>query len=241
MPNIPELTAFRKNPPKVCFAQGRLFFTIHYKVKDNAFKRAAETWQKEVKLEEHFIPGHDVFIAKEVKNEAEFKAAWAEMAQTAQRKKLTVWAGNLLTHAWKDEESGDRGLEFRPVPEKEDGALRQAEIAVLEKLPWNNDYGYLILSGCNTGMIGQRGWTPAQAFAQRQQIITVGQKGFAYFSEKWEIYDRISDKDQKIYLWAYERSENLSWWAALRLRIRATVYQPPRASKCGSILKGKTR
>jgi hypothetical protein len=111
----------------------------------------------------------------------------------------------VLSHASKQTDSND-GLEF-VKDDTDDGTLKQGEISALDKLPWST-HGYLLLCGCNTGLAGARGWTPAQAFAARQGVPTLGQNGYAYFSKDWSSYTEKSAGDTKISLWAYQRGKN---------------------------------
>ena len=197
---LPELSGHRKQPPNVCFPFGRLFFSIYYKEPDDAFRYAAETWRDAVKTQEGFSGGVDHFMEREVRTEGEFKAAWQEVNQTAVDGDYQVWVGHLLTHASKQDDNQD-GLEFDP------GTLTEGEIKALAKLPWS-EYGYLVLSSCNSGLIGQRSWTPAGAFATGQGVPTVGQAGYGYFSTQWASYKEKSASDRKISLWAYKRGRN---------------------------------
>lgn len=182
----------------------RVFFSIYYQVKDNAFSYAAKTWERIVKEQERFDMIKDKFMSFEVRTESDFKKAWQCIAVECSTSGSTVWVGNLLTHASKNEESSN-GLEFKPLG-SEDGTLTKIEIINLPKLPWSKS-GYLLLSGCNTGKIGARGWCPAQEFARTQNILTLGQDGYSYFSNKWANYER-ADLGAPTCLWAYARSGN---------------------------------
>lgn len=74
-------------------------------------------------------------------------------------------------------------------------------------LPWAAG-GRLILSGCNSGLTGTRGWAPAGEFAKRQGVVTVGMAGYGYFSTDAGKYVEIKPTDTTIYLWAYKRGKN---------------------------------
>lgn len=180
MYSITELIASRESPPLACLNYVRVFFSIYYKVPDHAFKRAAETWKLICRQQEFFIPGYDQFIEKEVHTEEEFNIAWMQINIVALQCGGKVWAGNIFSHASKQEDSED-GLEFISGG-LNDGTLKKTEIKGLVKLPWS-EYGYLILSGCNTGLVNKRGWAPASAFAFKQGVPTLGQIGYAYFSK----------------------------------------------------------
>jgi hypothetical protein len=97
-------------------------------------------------------------------------------------------------------------LEFRPSP-ADDGTLSRTEISGLKVLPWHDD-GALVLTGCNTGVVGKRGWCPASVFAARQKVRTLGQLGYAYFSKSWSSYETIGSFDKRICLWAFKRRRN---------------------------------
>lgn len=206
---IPELRdALRARGPSVCYAKPRLFFAIYYDPPndDDAFKRAAKFWQK--RLEKHGVAAaHDPFISWGVTYERQFKLAWKTIAGLAKTKGLQVGGGQIFSHAsWQGDDSD--GLEFKGPKKPSDGqTLKAEEIDQLEKLPWSDD-GFLILSGCNSGVVAFRGWAPARRFAKAQGIHTVGLPGYGYFSKKWDTYVETTAKDQEIYLWAYRRRRN---------------------------------
>ncbi len=202
---IKELVKTRGNSPQACFQYSRLFFSIYYKTKDNAFKHAAKTWAKAVKRQEYFVNGHDIFIEKEVKSESDFKLAWMQIDTISKTTNSQVWSGNIFSHASKQENQQD-GLEFIQGSQN-DGTVKQSEILSLARLNWS-EYGYLILSGCNTGLINDRGWAPAKAFAFKQKIPTLGQAGYAYFSNNWASYSEKNPSDTNICLWAFKRGKN---------------------------------
>ncbi len=197
------INEFPRQPITVCY-RPRLFFSIYFKVGDNAFKRAAESWRNVVKAQESFA-GYDHFVEREISTEFEFKTAWQEIYQKAINDNLIVWAGHLFTHSSKQTDGND-GLEFRR-DDHDDGTLKRAEIAGLARLPWHTR-GFLILAGCNSGIAGDRGWTPAGDFASGQQVTTLGQVGYGYFSKVWDDYSETSPSDSPIALWAYRRGKN---------------------------------
>ena len=219
------LTELQTVRPQECKSVGkpRIFFSIYYYVDDHAFRRAAKTWKRCVKTEEVFQNGVDQFYEKEVRTESGFKAAWKEVANLTNRTNGVAWVGQLFTHASKG--SDKDGLEFKPS-EEDDGTLSQKEISTLEALPWDPDMGYLILSGCNTGKAGKRGWTPGEVFAKSQNVLTIGQNGYGYFSKNWPSYSRISGTDTNIALWAYRRSANSYFGNGGR--VPGVVFRPPR-------------
>jgi hypothetical protein len=183
----------------------RLFFAIYYKVGDNAFKSAADTWMTNVCKRHEFKAGSDKTLAIEVLTETDFVAAWKRVHQEAKDGGLSVYAGNLLTHAYKNPDAegsttSSEGLEFKGT------ALTHQEIVGLQKLNWATS-GFLILSGCNTANVGSRQWAPAHSFALIQGVPTVGNLGFAYFSTQWGRYSKVQG-EATIGLWAYRRGRN---------------------------------
>ena len=204
---VPELKR-AIGAPAVCHAKGRIFFAIYYDPPDDddAFKRAATYWQKRLQIHGE-ASAHDPFIMRPVTFERGFKLAWSHIAATAKNKGMEVAGGQIFSHASK-QENGEDGLEFRGSSDPADGqTLKGEEIDQLEKLPWSTD-GFLILSGCNTGLVKKRGWAPARRFAKAQGVATLGLPGYGYFSKKWERYKETTARDQEIYLWAYRRGRN---------------------------------
>lgn len=218
---LPELAPFR---PGVCHANPpkRLFFALYYKTDDDAFKRAAATWKKEVQSWEGYFSGPDAFYEKEIVSEADFKHAWQEIADKAKKESRVAWMGNCFTHASKQTDGND-GLEFLSG-NGEDGTLKRAEISSLPKLPWDKASGCLILSSCNSGLLGRRAWTPAETFAKSQGVVTLGQTGYAYFSTEWNKYDKSTPESNPLYLWAYQRGQNSTFGNGCRMF--GKVYNP---------------
>lgn len=193
----------------------RVFFAIYYATMDDAFKRAATCWLAQVKAR-HGFNATDIEIAIEVKTERDFVDAWNAVLSSAQQAGARVYAGNLLTHASKSDSHGD-GLEFTG------GTLVHLEIIKLARLPWSAR-GFIVLSGCNTGLIQARGWAPAHTFALGQGVPAVGQAGLAYFSENWPRYSEIGKADTSICLWAYARGKNGVFGGGNRMS--GIVYKP---------------
>jgi hypothetical protein len=183
-------------------AEPGVYFAIYYDVPDRAFERAADTWQFEVT---GGVCSPDVlFLSEKVSTEADFKRAWMSIHLQASQAGQPVRQGQLFTHASKG--SANDGLEFKGGG-GEDGTLAQGEIGALAQMNWAED-GQLILSGCNTGLTGARGWNPGQVFATNQQVVTVGQAGYGYFSTSRDTYLTINDSSPIVYLWAYRRGQN---------------------------------
>lgn len=186
---------------------GRVFFSVYYAnaltVPDAAFERAARTWRNSVQVHESFRQGRDVFIEAAVTSEPDFKRAWKGIANQARINNMPVWVGNVLSHSSKSGTTD--GLEFASVGG--DGTITQSDIRSLDRMPWDRN-GYLILSGCNSGLTGGRSWAPAKEFAMKQRVRTLGQTGYAYFSKVWTTYFETTPADPSIALWAYARGKN---------------------------------
>jgi hypothetical protein len=90
-------------------------------------------------------------------------------------------------------------------------------------MPWNPD-GYLILSGCNTGLLGaKRTWCPAMEFAQHQGVRTLGQTGYSYFSSNWGSHTTATPTHTNITLRAYKRGRNGALGSGLRMKGKVFV------------------
>lgn len=181
-------------PTELCFA-------IYYKVPDRAFERAADTWVSQE-------CGTRLTLREGVTTEADFKRAWQAVALRAAAANAQVVLGQVFSHASKG--GNEDGLEFKPG-DGDDGTLSQAEIQALPVLPWAAG-GKLILSGCNSGLAGKRGWAPAGVFAKRQGVPTTGLAGYGYFSSDKAKYVQIKPADAAIYMWAYKRGQNAGAW-----------------------------
>lgn len=171
---------------------------IYYDVPDRAFERAARTTARG--YEKTTV---QVFI--KVKSKKDFLDAWESARKQASDTSTTdsgVW---LLTHASKQTDAQD-GLEFAGGA---GGTLTKDEIARLPKMPWTKGGGVrLHLCGCNTGLVGERGWCPAQVLAHSQGVAASGQTGYAYFSSDAETYKAITERDTTVFLRAYKRGRN---------------------------------
>lgn len=182
-----------------------VYFALSYEnatsVPDNAFVRAGKTYRSEVIARTTFRAASDVFLEETFKTEGDFKSAWARIQAEGAAEGSIVVEGQVFAHASKSSGHED-GLEFP------DGTLTQDEIAGLPQLNWDKTRGLLILSACNSGMEGERGWSPASAFASAQGVRTAGELGYAYFSESPTTYEESDADSDKLYLNAYSRGKN---------------------------------
>ncbi len=203
-----------------------IYFAMYYRVPDNAFKRAAETWKRKVEQSSSYRRVAQLklgtIIMEEVRTEADFKNAWSRIYKQLLPLCGVVVEGQLFTHATKQTDEKD-GLEFKPTGS--DGTLTRGEIRSLPKLNWDDKNGLLVLRGCNTGLsgshlfglIGKRNWTPAREFAKSQKVKTIGQAGFSYFSQNENKHVEINQGSKQVYLWAYECTKNVPLGWGLRM------------------------
>jgi len=201
----------------------RLFFAIYYRVKDHAFKRAADTWERETRRSFQFDDAVDLFLSIEVGSESEFKMAWKRVHMESKGKFATVVQGQIFSHSSKSGSGEQNGLEFTKNT-GEDGTVMKAEIEGLVPLDWDPKQGHLILSGCNSGLKGTRKWAPAEVFARSQKVTTTGQVGYAYFSTDPNKYVQIDESSTTIYLWAFERKRN--GWTGSGNRMEGLMFSP---------------
>jgi hypothetical protein len=140
-----------------------------------------------------------------VTTKQDFINAWNGILNQANNNRTTVDSVAVYSHASKNDADLD-GLEFANGP---GGAtLTRSDILALPRLPWHQG-GFMYLHGCNTGLVGTRGWCPAQAFKDGQGLRQAnGEAGYAYFSKDSETYVEASPTDQELYLWAFRRRRN---------------------------------
>lgn len=178
------------------------YFAIYYTDAEHSFYRAARTWATEATG--GVCTADSLLIEEMVATESDFMRAWTTVDTRSRAAGLQVVLGQVFSHASKG--SSNDGLEFRPSA-SDDGTLAQSEILALPKLNWAEN-ARLILSGCNTGLAGTRGWTPAGVFSKSQKVHTIGQAGYSYFSQCQGAYVPINARATTVYLWAYQRGKN---------------------------------
>lgn len=196
-------------------AASGIYFAIFYEVPDHAFEKAAWTWA----IEETggTSSATTSTLIQPCRTVGDFSTAWNAVLSHAKELSLPVIRGNLLTHASKG--SKDDGLEFKG------GTLSRTGIGSLPQLPWAED-GVLTLAGCNTGVMGTRGWTPAQVLATSQKVKTIGQAGYGYFStDKYTYVEHNGTPPSTLYLWAYRRGRNSGWFDGDGRRMPGVTFQ----------------
>lgn len=181
-----------------------VYFALYYTVPDKAFERAAETWKRQVEALSGFRNDRDEFLMFPVSTEADFNAAWDKVLQQSKNENHFVKEGRVFSHASKGDEQD--GLEFKKDAAN-DGTTSKVELSALPVLNWAQG-AKLYLHGCNTGVVGERGWAPAEVLSSSQNVAVVGQSGFAYFSTDPDSYAEIDDKSKDVYLWAFRRNLN---------------------------------
>jgi len=216
-------TGVARKTTAVLPSKRRLFFALYYRVKDHAFKRAAETWEKETRQAFGFVDTQDLFLSIEVFSESEFKAAWNRVQTESRARSAKIVQGQIFSHASKTGEGAQNGLEFKKDT-SEDGTIKKNEIESLAPLDWDSNQGYLILSGCNSGLAGNRNWTPAEVFARTQKVRTLGQSGYAYFSSSRDSYVEIDASSDVVYLWAFKRRRN--GWSGSGQKMEGVTFTP---------------
>lgn len=214
----------------ITYKDGNLYFAIYYQESDDAFKKVAETWRKEMNLSQS-CTATKCYLEIEVKTEPQFKKAWSTIYDKAISGHYKVLEGRLFTHSY------GVNLEFAEDPSDPEAdnqymgetSLEDTEIEKLKKLPWDKK-GLLGLHGCNTGNLPKG--SPAEIFCKSQNVRTYGQMGFAYFSENQYKFDRadlIFQDDDPRYLWAFKRSQNLKdGEEETGLAIPARYFNPPK-------------
>lgn len=165
-------------------------------------------------------------IVRSFLTEAELRIAWTALAAELQRSGARALGGAIMSHATSFQKSNptgaNYGIETKAGPTgdaTDDGTLRSAEIAGMDRLPWD-PRGFLLLCGCNSGSAtGDGGARLADVFARRQGVVTVGQSGYAKFSKAWDRLDPHDGQDSSsnCFLWAYGEGLNNRGGDGLRM------------------------
>jgi len=189
------------------------YFAIYYenavRDPDGSFKRAAETWKKNIESNSSFDPACDVVILKSVKTENDFVTAWNEIKKEAEDRKASLPNGYRISEGAVFVHGSEGNLEFVPDigSTRTDGTLSPSEQKTLSGLPWE-DHGDLTINACNSGT-GK--CSTARNFADTQGVTTRGQGGYAYFSESDTKYIQINSASKEVYLRAFKRRYDGYW------------------------------
>ena len=159
------------------------------------FRKAAETLKREIESRGSFIPACDKVISKGVLTVEDFCTQWASAKRETDGSdpNLKVEEVHFFTH------SAPGKLHLRG------GSMEAKSIKELSKLNWAAG-GSVICHGCNSGLSTKGGIAIADAFAQGQGVIGVGQQGFSSFStsqNKRTPFSVVSPFSRSVYLWTY--------------------------------------
>jgi len=177
-----------------------IYYSNPITVPDSAFEKAGRTMLG--------VAG-DIRVSQEilaVTTREDLINVWNGVASQCRVNNALIRYCFLYTHASKEGSDLD-GLEF--AGSSNQNTLTRDDILALAVLPFQAQDSELLLAGCNTGVTGTRGWSPAQAFRERQVARdVVGRSGYAYFSKDEFQYVATSPNDTAIYLNAYRRMRN---------------------------------
>ena len=226
---------------------GRPFFYIAYLNTDKtdpnmyqSFPDAAATWESEIKAKYNFDPQQDKFIKVDVLSADDFVKAWNDIYKTTTqgKDKYKVIEGAIFSHS---SEPGlslshgyvvESGLEFGSDPGVDPATagstVTKGLIDALSKLNWDKS-GDLELFGCNTAVMRDvPNWSPAGEFASDQNVTTLGENGFASFSENKDTYVEISAGSKNVYLEAFDKfNTHLGIVVGSKARIPPVSFKPP--------------
>lgn len=226
-----------------CKQQVRIFFAFYYvynyndpnlkqwwreHLQDYAFERSAKTWIEERRAK--YRDSESIiykFILEPVTNESSFKEKWEKVNTESWKPNHAVVEGALFLHASLEFQT-ESGLELygNNQANKGEGTLTKSEIESLPRLHWEPS-GKLEIRACSSAVSrvtdeakaskGTDSWTPAQSFANRQEVATQGEGDTSMFSASPSVYDRIDDNllcmgsvcvttpDRDVYLGSYNR------------------------------------
>ena len=193
-----NLYIFVANRPSYCFDKLGLYrwVAIYYSRADQPeFKRAAETYKRDIEQSKTFNPRCDSVIIKGALTAGEFRKVWDEINNETRREgnRYKIKSLHIFTH------SGPGILFLRGT------SLSASRIEALARLNWAAD-GNAVCHGCNTGIHDEDGNSVARSLATGQGVKALGQTGFSQFSESpnrrtW--FTRIDGNSQNVYLWSY--------------------------------------
>ena len=193
-----NLYIFVANRPPYCFDKLGLYrwVAIYYSRADQPeFKRAAETYKRDIEQSKTFNPRYDSVIIKGALTAGEFRKVWDEINNETRREgnRYKIKSLHIFTH------SGPGILFLRGT------SLSASRIEALARLNWAAD-GNAVCHGCNTGIHDEDGNSVARSLATGQGVKALGQTGFSQFSESpnrrtW--FTRIDGNSQNVYLWSY--------------------------------------
>ena len=174
-----------------------IYYLYPQKDKNYAFRRAAQTWARDIQASPDFNPKTDQVILLPVTTKGDFKKAWNSIPGSCPNQKVKQVA--VFTHASR---GTNPGLNFHAGPTPgDDGTLSIAEIQALAQLNFDQTSD-LLLEGCEAAA-SNSGSDPrsiAQQFADSQGVTTYGDTGKGSFSQSQAGYIRIDDTGTTVYL-----------------------------------------
>ena len=218
----PNIYLFALNSPLVFndLLGLEIYFAIYFlnPVSDppKSFEKAANTWLDQQRWfrgrEKQFgkKTGCDEYLAKGVTTREDFIKAWNEiLASSDALEKKCHGSGKIAKGAWFGH-SGFNSKTDEPEINLSKSDISIADIKGFAKLPWK-DKATMTLFSCRSGIAGA-GMTLAGEFAKAQNVTTIGQKGYTYFSSDPAQDVPIKPDDKKIYLGAFVRRRNF-WYS----------------------------
>ena len=193
-----NLYSFVHNRATYCFDKFGLYrwVAIYYSRADQPeFRRAAETYKREIESNKAFNPKCDSVIIKGALTANEFLKVWGEIDNETKKEgsQYKIKSLHIYTH------SGPGRIFLRGT------LLNASNIASLTKLNWTTG-GNVVCHGCNSGIHDEDGNSVAKSLATGQGVRALGQTGFSQFSEDpnrrtW--FTRVDGDSQNVYLWSY--------------------------------------
>jgi hypothetical protein len=204
-------------PPYLYFA---LYYLNDKTDADRAFRRAAETWQRQLLARPSFRKNIDDVTLEWFTTKAQFRNAWESIRRySASMGDALIMEGHIFSHGTP------KGIEFP------DGTLTKAEVPTLSVLNWERDGGELELLACRAGSDGQ--FSTAAAFAQHQRVKTTGFDEWGLFSTSKDEYHTINSGSKDVYLKDYQKPQSSNCWFWCDGKPNdAQVYFPPAENKC---------
>ena len=193
-----NLYSFVLNRVSYCLDKLGLYrwVAIYYSRSDQPeFRRAAETYKNEIGRSSTFNSKCDSVIIKGALTADDFRKVWGEVNNETRMEgnQYTIKSLHIFTH------SGPGMLFLRGT------SLNASSMEKLTRLNWATG-GSVVCHGCNTGIHDEDGNSVAKSLAAGQGVRSLGQTGFAQFSENpnrrtW--FTRVDSDSQNVYLWSY--------------------------------------
>ena len=185
------------------------------------FRRAAETYKNEIERSSTFNSKCDSVIIKGALTADEFRKVWGEVNNETRKEgnQYKIKSLHIFTH------SGPGRLFLYGT------SLNASTMEALTRLNWAAG-GHVICHGCSTGVHDEDGNSVAKSLAAGQGVRSLGQTGFAQFSENlnrrtW--FTRVDSDSQNVYLWSY--GDGGPTWTFGKARTPKIEYPPKEGKK----------